>query len=62
MTHIHDPQIRAELREVVSACKSEKTESVDVFMKIVLTDDTPIFQRSRHLSLPEKQEVDKQNC
>lgn len=35
LNHIHDPQVRTELKKVVSAKKPEKTEAVDVFMKIV---------------------------
>lgn len=40
LNHIPDPQIRTELKEVTSAYKPEKTETINVSMKIDLTDDT----------------------
>ncbi|GFY43019.1 retrovirus-related Pol polyprotein from transposon 17.6 [Trichonephila inaurata madagascariensis] len=52
--------IRDKVQTLIENYKPNKTESTALKMKIILSDEKPIAQRSRRLSLPEKREVEKQ--
>ncbi|XP_046141945.1 uncharacterized protein LOC123987838 [Osmia bicornis bicornis] len=51
---------RQSIEKLITDYKLEKTKSTDVEMKIVLKDETPIFERPRRLPVPEREIVDKQ--
>lgn len=58
--HIKDENLRAELHELVNNYTLQKTQEIDVKMKIILTDDKPVYQRARRISPNEKTTVNVQ--
>ena len=58
--HIRDPSIKESVEDIVNTYKPHKTETTGVEMKIILTNEEPIYESPRRLPLPEKQEVEKQ--
>ncbi|GFX95135.1 hypothetical protein TNCV_3605941 [Trichonephila clavipes] len=52
-------QIRDKVQTLIENCSPNKTETTALKMKIILSDEKPIAQRSHRLSLPEKREVEK---
>ncbi|GFW19993.1 retrovirus-related Pol polyprotein from transposon 297 [Trichonephila clavipes] len=52
--------IRDKVQTLIENYCPNKTETTALKMKIILSDEKPIAQRSRRLSLPEKREVEKQ--
>lgn len=60
LCHITDTMLRNKLDELIKNYKPNKTETTNLHMSIILTDDLPVCQRSRRLSFAEKQEVEKQ--
>ncbi|GFW69243.1 retrovirus-related Pol polyprotein from transposon 17.6 [Trichonephila clavipes] len=60
VSHISNSGIRDKVQTLIENYIPNKTESTSLKMKIILSDEKPIAQRSRRLSLPENQEVEKQ--
>lgn len=60
LSHISDPVLRNKINELITNYRPNKTESTNLKMSIILTDDVPVCQRSRRLAFSEKQEVEKQ--
>ncbi|GFT26883.1 transposon Ty3-I Gag-Pol polyprotein [Trichonephila clavipes] len=58
-SHILDSQVKIDLTRIISSYKPEKTESTDVTMRIILSDDIPVYQPARRSSYAEKQNVNK---
>lgn len=58
--HIENIQFRNEVKYLVEEYKPNKTKDCDIKMKIVLTDEQPIYERPRRLAVEEKKEVEKQ--
>ncbi|GFT92189.1 uncharacterized protein TNCV_1973161 [Trichonephila clavipes] len=58
--HISNSGIRDKVQTLIENYSPNKTETTALKMKIILSDEKPIAQRSRRLSLPEKREVEKQ--
>ncbi|GFS61559.1 transposon Tf2-6 polyprotein [Trichonephila clavipes] len=50
--------IRNKVQTLIENYSPDKTETTALKMKIILSDEKPIAQRSRRLSLPEKREVE----
>lgn len=59
LSHVKNLQIREAVEKIVNEYKPEKIRDVQVNMKIILTDDIPVYARPRRLSPIEKQEVDE---
>ncbi|GFY06601.1 tigger transposable element-derived protein 6 [Trichonephila clavipes] len=59
LSHILDSQVKNDLTRINSSYKPEKTESTDVTRRIILNDDTPVYQPARRLSYAEKKSVNK---
>ncbi|GFV17557.1 transposon Tf2-6 polyprotein [Trichonephila clavipes] len=57
---INSNGIRDKVQTLIENYCPNKTETTALKMKIILSDEKPIAQRSRRLSLPEKREVEKQ--
>ncbi|GFS74276.1 transposon Tf2-11 polyprotein [Trichonephila clavipes] len=57
---INSNGIRDKVQTLIENYSLNKTETTALKMKIILSDEKPIAQRSRRLSLPEKREVEKQ--
>ncbi|GFU16596.1 retrovirus-related Pol polyprotein from transposon 297 [Trichonephila clavipes] len=60
VSHISNSGIRDKVQTLIENYIPNKTESTALKMKIILSDEKPIAQRSRRLSLPEGREVEKQ--
>ncbi|GFV69766.1 retrovirus-related Pol polyprotein from transposon 297 [Trichonephila clavipes] len=60
VSHISNSGIRNKVQTLIENYIPNKTESTALTMKIILSEENPIAQKSRRLSLPEKQEVEKQ--
>ncbi|GFT20331.1 retrovirus-related Pol polyprotein from transposon 297 [Trichonephila clavipes] len=60
VSHISNSGIRDKVQTLIKNYCPNKTETTALKMKIILSDEKPIAQRSRRLSLPEKREVEKQ--
>ncbi|GFW22550.1 retrovirus-related Pol polyprotein from transposon 297 [Trichonephila clavipes] len=60
VSHISNSGIRDKVQTLIENYCPNKTETTALKMKIILSDEKPIAQRSRRLSLPEKKEVEKQ--
>ncbi|GFS68221.1 retrovirus-related Pol polyprotein from transposon 412 [Trichonephila clavipes] len=60
VSHISNSGIRDKVQTLIENYSPNKIETTALKMKIILSDETPIAQRSRRLSLPEKREVEKQ--
>ncbi|GFV07143.1 transposon Tf2-9 polyprotein [Trichonephila clavipes] len=60
VSHISNSGIRDKVQTLIENYSPNKTETTALKMKIILSDEKPIAQRSRRLSLPEKREVEKQ--
>ncbi|GFX81281.1 retrovirus-related Pol polyprotein from transposon 297 [Trichonephila clavipes] len=60
VSHISNSEIRDKVQTLIENYCPNKTETTALKMKIILSDENPIAQRSRRLSLPEKREVEKQ--
>ncbi|GFT54870.1 transposon Tf2-9 polyprotein [Trichonephila clavipes] len=60
VSHISNSGIRDKVQTLIENYCPNKTETTALKMKIILSDEKPIAQRSRRLSLPEKREVEKQ--
>ncbi|GFY13549.1 transposon Tf2-9 polyprotein [Trichonephila clavipes] len=60
VSHISNSGIRDKVQTLIKSYCPNKTETTALKMKIILSDEKPIAQRSRRLSLPEKREVEKQ--
>ncbi|GFW07365.1 retrovirus-related Pol polyprotein from transposon 17.6 [Trichonephila clavipes] len=60
VSHISNSGIRDKVQTLIENYCPNKTETTALKMKIILSDEEPIAQRSRRLSLPEKREVEKQ--
>lgn len=58
--HLTDSALKEKLRKLINNYKPNKTETTNLKMLIILTDDIPVCQRSRRLSFFEKCEVEKQ--
>ncbi|GFU49009.1 transposon Ty3-I Gag-Pol polyprotein [Trichonephila clavipes] len=58
-SHIFDSQVKNDLTRITSSYKPEKAESTDVTRRIILNDDTPVYQPARRLSYAEKKSVNK---
>ncbi|GFU74079.1 hypothetical protein TNCV_1642031 [Trichonephila clavipes] len=59
VSHISNSGIRDKVQTLIENYCPNKTETTALKMKIILSDEKPIAQRSRRLSLPEKR-VEKQ--
>ncbi|GFV94824.1 transposon Tf2-6 polyprotein [Trichonephila clavipes] len=57
---INSNGIRDKVQTLIENYSPNKTDTTALKMKIILSDEKPIAQRSRRLSLPEKREVEKQ--
>ncbi|GFV11743.1 retrovirus-related Pol polyprotein from transposon 17.6 [Trichonephila clavipes] len=60
VSHISNSGIRDKVQRLIENYIPNKTETTALKMKTILSDEKPIAQRSRRLSLPEKREVEKQ--
>ncbi|GFT64554.1 retrovirus-related Pol polyprotein from transposon 17.6 [Trichonephila clavipes] len=60
VSHVSNSGIRGKVQTLIENYSPNKTETTALKMKIILSDEKPIAQRSRRLSLPEKREVEKQ--
>ncbi|GFX48111.1 retrovirus-related Pol polyprotein from transposon 297 [Trichonephila clavipes] len=60
VSHISNSGIRDKVQTLIENYCPNKTETTALKMKIILSDEKPIAQRSRRLSLPERKEVEKQ--
>ncbi|GFY36254.1 retrovirus-related Pol polyprotein from transposon 17.6 [Trichonephila clavipes] len=60
VSHISNSGIRDKVQTLIENYSPNKTEATALKMKIILSDEKPIAQRSRRLSLPEEREVEKQ--
>ncbi|GFY30485.1 transposon Tf2-6 polyprotein [Trichonephila clavipes] len=60
VSHISNSGIMYKVQTLIENYSPNKTETTALKMKIILSDEKPIAQRSRRLSLPEKREVEKQ--
>ncbi|GFV46146.1 uncharacterized protein TNCV_1257021 [Trichonephila clavipes] len=60
VSHISNSGIRDKVQTLIENYCPNKTETTALKMKIILSDEKPIAQRSRRLSLSEKREVEKQ--
>ncbi|GFW74509.1 transposon Tf2-6 polyprotein [Trichonephila clavipes] len=60
VSHISNSGIRDKVQTLIENYCPNKTEITALKMKIILSDEKPIAQRSRRLSLAEKREVEKQ--
>ncbi|GFX60296.1 retrovirus-related Pol polyprotein from transposon 17.6 [Trichonephila clavipes] len=60
VSHISNSGIRDKVQTLIENYSPNKTETTALKMKIILSEEKPIAQRSRRLSLPEKREVEKQ--
>lgn len=58
--HIKDKEIGKEIVDLVKKYKPNKTESTGIEMKILLSNEEPIYESPRRLPLPERREVEKQ--
>ncbi|XP_074026441.1 uncharacterized protein [Leptinotarsa decemlineata] len=58
--HIKNEEYKEKVVELVENYKPQKIETTGIEMKIILKSEEPIYQRPRRLSVPEKEEVDKQ--
>lgn len=58
--HIENALVKNKVGELIRNYTPNKTEDVDIKMKIILRNDEPVYQRARRLSEPERLEVDKQ--
>ncbi|GFW97996.1 uncharacterized protein TNCV_1806471 [Trichonephila clavipes] len=61
VSHISNSGIRDKVQTLIENYCPNKTETTALKMKIILSDEKPIAQRSRRLSLPEKREGLKAN-
>ncbi|GFW62685.1 hypothetical protein TNCV_2624481 [Trichonephila clavipes] len=59
ISHISNSGIRDKVQTLIENYKPNKTESTALKMRIILSDEKPIAQRSCRLSLPVKREVEK---
>ncbi|GFV12599.1 transposon Tf2-9 polyprotein [Trichonephila clavipes] len=60
VSHISNSGIRDKVQTLIENYIPNKTETIALKMRIILSDEKPIAQRSRRLSLPEKREAEKQ--
>ncbi|GFT23875.1 retrovirus-related Pol polyprotein from transposon 297 [Trichonephila clavipes] len=60
VSHISNSGIRDKVQTLIENYSPNKTETTALKMKIILSDEKPIAQRSRRLSLPEKRDLEKQ--
>ncbi|GFV92418.1 retrovirus-related Pol polyprotein from transposon 297 [Trichonephila clavipes] len=60
VSHISNSGIRDKIQTLIENYSPNKTETTALKMKIILSDEKPIAQRSRRLSLPQKRDVEKQ--
>ncbi|XP_011863437.1 PREDICTED: uncharacterized protein LOC105559615, partial [Vollenhovia emeryi] len=60
LSHIQNEDVKKEIESLVKEYKPAKSKETDVKMTIVVSDDTPIAQNARRLSVAEKTEVDRQ--
>ncbi|GFW50786.1 retrovirus-related Pol polyprotein from transposon 297 [Trichonephila clavipes] len=60
VSHISNSGIRDKVQTLIENYCPNKTETTALKMKIILSDEKPIAQRSRRLSLPEKRQAEKQ--
>ena len=60
LSHLTDIELKNKLITLIESYKPNKTESTDLKMTIILSDDIPVCGRARRLALPEKREVEKQ--
>lgn len=58
--HIENALVKNKVGELIRNYTPNKTEDVDIKMKIILRNDEPVYQRARRLSEPQRLEVDKQ--
>lgn len=57
--HIKDPILKSEIEELIESYQPNKTKDSGVKMKIVLTDNIPVYQSPRRLSQTDNDRVDK---
>lgn len=50
LVHIKDEELKIELQRIIGNYNPQKTKDTGVKMKIMLTDEIPIYQRARRLS------------
>lgn len=60
LEHIKYVAVKAELSELIQNYEPRKSKETGVEMRIVLTDDIPVYQRARRLAEEEKNEVESQ--
>ncbi|GFV92433.1 retrovirus-related Pol polyprotein from transposon 17.6 [Trichonephila clavipes] len=59
VSHISNSGIRDKVQTLIENYSRNKTETTALKMKIILSDEKPIAQRSRRLFLPQKRKVEK---
>lgn len=60
LSHLQDERLKVEVESMVRNYCPKKSKDVGVEMRIVLTDNIPIYQPARRLAVSEKKEVDTQ--
>lgn len=60
LTHSRDTTCRNEVADIIENYRPTKTKSIDLKMWIVLTDNLPVYQRPRRMSMTEKEILNNQ--
>lgn len=60
LNHIKDDNVKKELTELIKNYSPEKSKETGVEMRIVLTDNIPVYERARRLAEEEKNRVEDQ--
>ncbi|GFY22877.1 retrovirus-related Pol polyprotein from transposon 17.6 [Trichonephila clavipes] len=60
VSHISNSGITDKVQTLIENYKPNKTESTALKMKLIMSDEKPIAQRSRRLPLPKTLDVEKQ--
>ena len=59
LSHILIPEHKKTVEHLIESYKPNKTREVEVEMNVVLTDNVPVYQRSRRSSPEEKEEAER---
>lgn len=60
LSHIKDECVKKEIKCLIREYKPKKEKEVDIKMSILVSDNIPVTQNARRLSVAEKAEVDRQ--
>lgn len=60
LIHIRNKEIRNEVENLIRNYKPQKTKTSPIQLKLILTDDIPIYQRARRFPPSERELIEKQ--